>query len=132
MTLSDGSTGWADQELFGMGGNLAVATADLPLYKRPDLATMQGKNFTKGDLIIIKPAKNGWQEAVGFEKKKEGWIQENTNISTKQEDVLVCMLYRRAMSSDKAEDLNSQLQTILNNSALGEFRFSIPGKRSCQ
>ncbi len=116
--LSDGSEGWADEALFSEGGSLAVATSSLPLYKRPDLATMQGKNFEKGELLIVKAAENGWQEAVGFEKRREGWIQANTQISDKQEDILVCMLYQRAISTDNADDKKKQLETIMSNSAL--------------
>jgi len=109
--------------LFNKGGTVAVAGDAIPLYKRPDLATMQGKNFKKGDLIVVKSAKNGWQEAVGFEKGREGWIQANDQVSSTQEDILVAMLYKRAMSSNKAEDRKKQLETIIGNSALTHSNF---------
>lgn len=124
MQLSDGSEGWADEYLFGSGGELAVATASLPLYKRPDLATLQGKNFDKGDILVLKPAQNGWREAVGFEKKREGWIQDNGNFSQTEEDIVLCMLYRRAMTSDNADEKKKQLETISSNATLMGSAFS--------
>lgn len=121
--LSDGSEGWSDEYLFGVGGEIAVATGTLPLYKRPDLATMQGKNFKKGDLLVLKPTKNKWREAVGFEKKHEGWVQDNSSISDQQEDILVCMLYQRAMNTEKPSDKKKQLETILSNPNLASSDF---------
>lgn len=123
ITLSDGSEGWVYEYLLGQGSEMAVATATVPLYKRPDLATMQGKNFDKGDFIVLKPAENGWREAVGFERKHEGWVQESAAISKKQEDAQVVMLYKRAMTAEKASEKQTQLEAILSNPAFASSDF---------
>ena len=121
MELIDGKTGWANDYLFAVNAQRAVATATLDVYRRPDLTTFEGKQFEKGEILAVsEDEKDGWREVYGLEKKKAGWIQPNTNYSTDEVDVTVAILYAQALMEKSPLKQEEKLQNIAKNSTFNQ------------
>ncbi|MCI4671610.1 MAG: SH3 domain-containing protein [Bacteroidia bacterium] len=84
MELSDGKKGWANEYLFAVNGKAVVATADIDVFKRPDLSTLTTNKVTSGSLFAIAESKDkaGWAEVFTQEKKVAGWTQYNEDLFT--------------------------------------------------
>lgn len=118
VTLSDGKKGWVNAYLVAVNASAAAVTAPLAIYQRPDLATIKSVSFEPGEVIAIGDVQNGWREAWGFERKKSGWIQYETNYSPKPEDVTTAILYQKALAEANAAKRKPLLEAIAQNNAL--------------
>lgn len=118
MTLKGGTSGWSSSNLFATDAKRAAAYGTIDLYKRPELTTFTGNQFETGEIFAIKNGSTqpGWLEVLGREKKKLGWIQENSRFTSDDIDVSVAVLYGQAMAEKTNPAKEAALLKILNNS----------------
>ncbi|MDX2250207.1 MAG: SH3 domain-containing protein [Bacteroidia bacterium] len=117
VVLSDGKTGWTYEHLFALNAERGVAIEEIEIYERPDLTTFDGDKFNRGEIVAIIPGeKTGWAEAFGKEKKKSGWIQKVSSVSTDEVDVTVAILVDKAMAEKTPEQQQEALKELAENS----------------
>ncbi|MEM6804531.1 MAG: SH3 domain-containing protein [Bacteroidota bacterium] len=122
MELSDGKVGWCYEYLFAVNAQRAAATNTVDIYTRPDLTTFDGKQFERGEIfaVVEESPNEGWLQVFGKEKKKKGWVKENTSYSTDEVDVNVAIMYSRALLEKNPISQSEKLENITKSSLFGE------------
>lgn len=122
MRLSGGVEGWSNAYLFATDADRAVSFGTIDLYKRPELTTFSGGQFEIGEIFAIKrnSEEPGWLEVLGKERKKSGWIQENSRYSLDEVDVSVAILMEQAMSESSPPKQQAALERIISSSTFSE------------
>jgi uncharacterized protein YgiM (DUF1202 family) len=116
--LSNGDEGWLKESLFALDASTQVVVGDIDVYPRPDLMTYKGDKFKKGDVLAVTNKTEGdWVEVIGMKKSPKGWIKEVNNLSDKEIDVTVGVLYNRAMQEEDKKKRAEQLNNIATNSS---------------
>ncbi len=118
MILSGGSQGWSSGQLFAVDAKRAVSYGNIDLYKRPELTTFTGDQFEPGEMFAVmrNTSQPGWLEVYGKEKKKKGWIQENSRFAVDEVDVSVAILLHQALSEKTPKAKQEALERILSSS----------------
>ncbi len=118
MSLKGGAKGWSSGNLFAVDARRAAAYGTIDLYKRPELTTFTGTQLEAGEIFAVKNSSTqpGWLEVMGREKKKVGWIQENSRFTSDEVDVSVAVLYTQAMAEKTNPAKEAALLKILDNS----------------
>ncbi len=118
MTLSGGDQGWSNLYLFAVNADRAASYGDIDIYKRPELTTFTGDQLEAGEIFAVmkESTEPGWLEVYGREKKKKGWIQENSRFTTDKTDVSVAILMSQAMEEKTPKAQEEALQRILSSS----------------
>ncbi|WNJ20735.1 SH3 domain-containing protein [Pontibacter sp. G13] len=121
MRLSDGKEGYAYEYLFAVDAERCAALQDIDLFDRPDLTTLNGKKIEKGEIFaLIKGDKAGWVEVIGREKKRTGWIQDNTgSFSMDEMDVAVGIMLYQALAESSVDAKTKKLELIAGNASFG-------------
>ncbi|MDX2285405.1 MAG: SH3 domain-containing protein [Bacteroidia bacterium] len=118
VTLADGKTGWAQENLFAAGAQRAVALAEADLFKRPELTTLSGVKLAPGEVFAFTTGEQAdWLEVVTREKKKKGWIRRDGSISLEDADVAIGILLDRALREKDPKKRSDALGLITSNSA---------------
>jgi hypothetical protein len=113
--LSDGKEGWAPA--YGLLTNAIVgATKEQAIiYKRPDVLTMTPDKFMPLDIVALGEEKDDWIQAVGEQRKKNGWIKKEFVTVTK-EDVALAALAIKKFAEKDGKSLPEKIQDLLANS----------------
>ena len=108
--LSDGSEGWVYKYLFACDARLAAISTTTNLYRRPDEMMLKSQRFETGEILAITDEKDGWYQVAGKDKRKIGWVNQTANITEDYDDIMVAVLYQKALlernMKDKVEMLN--------------------------
>ncbi|MEO0473505.1 MAG: hypothetical protein AAF206_28085 [Bacteroidota bacterium] len=115
--LKDGQEGWVQDYAFEKDAERGVMTGFAPLYRRPDMMTLRNDTLKTGDIIAVMEIQDKWLHVSWRNKWKKGWIQIDDNVSLRSQDVLLALLYHKAMQSPEDQQLE-QLQNILNDDQL--------------
>jgi SH3-like domain-containing protein len=113
--LSDGQEGWVHQYLFAENATLGAITQEAKIYRRPDLMTLKDDVFEIGEIVAVSQQKDDWIKVSGKEKRKSGWIKGTSMISRQEEDVVVAVLYQRALQMSNPRHQLKELLSIVNN-----------------
>ena len=114
--LSDGKQGWVSESLFALNAKLVAATGPIEVYRRPDLLTAKSERFEAGQLVALLPGDNpDWVEVYGKEKKPQGWVQKDQNMTDDKVEVAVAVLYGKAIEEKNPRKREEQLQAIAQN-----------------
>lgn len=119
MELSDGQKGWANEYLFALNAKPVVATADIDVFKRPDLSTLTTKKISSGTLFAVSPSeeKPGWAEVFTEEKKIEGWTQYNDELFTKEPlDIALGKVLQEVKGMKSTTEKIKKLETVASSS----------------
>lgn len=118
MKLKGGDSGWSNLYLFAVDADRAASYGDIDVYKRPELTTFTGEQFKPGEIFAVMNGSDqpGWLEVYGLEKKKKGWIQENSKYKTDEIDVSVAIMMTQALAEKTPKAQEEALQRILSNS----------------
>ncbi len=63
--LSDGKQGWVRDEFIAIESLPAASIGSAPIFKRPDIAAVTGKEFGMMDFVAVKPSATNWVEVTG-------------------------------------------------------------------
>lgn len=118
MQLKGGDKGWSNLYLFAVDADRAASYGDIDVYKRPELTTFTGEQFGPGEIFAVMSSSDqpGWLEVFGMEKKKKGWIQENSRYTTDETDVSVAIMMTQALAEKTHKAQEEALQRILSSS----------------
>lgn len=118
MQLKGGDKGWSNLYLFAVNADRAASFGDIDVYKRPELTTFTGEQFGPGEIFAVMNNSDqpGWLEVFGMEKKKKGWIQENSRYKTDEIDVSVAIMMTQALAEKTPKAQEEALQRILSSS----------------
>lgn len=118
MKLKGGDSGWSNLYLFAVDADRAASYGDIDVYKRPELTTFTGEQFKPGEIFAVMNSSDqpGWLEVYGLEKKKKGWIQENSKYKTDEIDVSVAIMMTQALAEKTPKAQEEALQRILSSS----------------
>lgn len=118
MQLKGGDKGWSNLYLFAVNADRAASYGDIDVYKRPELTTFTGEQFAPGEIFAVMSSSDqpGWLEVFGMEKKKKGWIQENSKYRTDEIDVSVAIMMTQALAEKTPKAQEEALQRILSSS----------------
>lgn len=118
MILKGGAQGWSNSSLFAINAARAAAYGDIDLYKRPELTTFTGDQFEPGEIFAVMPDSEyeGWLEVYGKEKKKKGYIQENSRFTKDEIDVSVSIMLTQALAEKGPQKQKEALERIMNSS----------------
>lgn len=122
VVLSDGTEGWASEYVIAPNAKPAIATKEVPIYKRPDLLTITEKSFDEMDLVAVTKENNEWVEVVGKERKKTGWIKSRL-ISYKSEDVAFGLLATKALALKDSVKRYARISELVENPSFANSRF---------
>lgn len=120
MELSDGKTGWANEYLFALNAKPVVATADIDVFKRPDLSTLTTEKIGSGTLFAVAESeeKPGWAEVFTEEKKVAGWTQFNEDLFTEEPtDIALGKLIQEVKGMKSTTEKIKKLETLASSSA---------------
>lgn len=123
--LSDGKMAWARSYGIALNAYPAAIINHTPIYKRPDLVTKTDKSFNIAEFVAVVNEKEQWVEVVGAEKRKTGWIR-NESISTDNEDVAVATLAQKDLLDKEGNIMMDKLSVFLEslpggNSSLARY-----------
>lgn len=113
--LSDGQEGWVHQYLFSENSTLGVIAQEAKIYRRPDLMTLKDDVFEVGEIVAVSQQKDEWIKVSGKEKRKSGWIKGIDMISRREEDVVVSVLFQRALQLPNPREQLKELLSLVNN-----------------
>lgn len=118
MVLKGGDKGWSNVYLFAVDAERAASYGEIDIYKRPELTTFDGDQFLPGEIFAVMNSSDqeGWLEVYGLEKKKKGWIQENSRYTTDEVDVSVAIMFTQAKAEKSPQKQEEALNKILSNS----------------
>ncbi|MDX2285362.1 MAG: hypothetical protein NW241_14450 [Bacteroidia bacterium] len=116
--LKDGQVGWVNDYLFERKGRLAVVLEAAELYRRPDLMTLRNDRVMPGEIIVLLEQQGAWRHISGREKRKKGWIQDQSPLSTSSVDVKAALLYQNAVQERTASRRKTRLEAILADKTL--------------
>lgn len=118
MKLKGGDQGWSNLYLFAVNADRAASYGDIDVYKRPELTTFTGEKFGTGEIFAVMGNSDqpGWLEVYGMEKKKKGWIQENSRYTTDETDVSVAIMMTQALAEKTPKAQEEALKRILSSS----------------
>lgn len=120
MELSDGKKGWAYEYLFALNAKPVVATADIDVFKRPDLSSLSTEKISSGSLFAIAESeeKEGWAEVFTEEKKIAGWTQFNSDLFTEDPtDIALGKMIQEVKGMKSTNEKIKKLETLAGSSA---------------
>ncbi len=122
--LTDGKDGWVYAYLFAFNAERAAITQNTTLFKRPDISTPAGKSLEFGEIIAIDEKQDdGWIHVFTKEKKKQGWIRSEQNLTYNDIDLTAAILLERAFSEKNRDQQKKSLEEIINNVEFQESVF---------
>lgn len=118
MVLKGGDQGWSNVYLFAVDAERAASYGEIDIYKRPELTTFTGDQLLPGEIFAVMNSSDqeGWLEVYGMEKKKKGWIQENSRYTTDEVDVSVAIMFTQAKAEKSPQKQEEALNRILSSS----------------
>ncbi|MEL6649847.1 MAG: SH3 domain-containing protein, partial [Bacteroidota bacterium] len=72
-----------------------------PLYRRPDLMTLRNDTLKAGEIVAVIERQGDWLHVSGRNKDKKGWIQVGNNVSLREKDVYIALLWYKARTSKR-------------------------------
>ncbi len=111
--LTDGSTGWAADFGLVIDAKTGVVTSSVPVYKRPDLLTISGREISPMDIVAVTEEKDSWYKITGEKKKITGWIR-IPHISMKEEDIALASIVKRKLTVEDGKSLPDKIQALLD------------------
>ncbi len=111
---SEGVVGWVHEFLFIEGIGMAVITEPGKIYKRPrTVSTITDQSFLPGELVVLVSENNGWINLIGREKKKLGWIEGASKVTTSFQEQEIASLFYDAKKKTKPEERQQALAKLL-------------------
>lgn len=102
--LSDGSSGWVQDDFIAVNAVPAAFVEDTPVCKRPDQATVSDVVFSKMDYVAAVPSTGEWVEVRG-RRKNDKWFStgyvKSAVLTFYEDDLAFAALYRRYAETDK-------------------------------
>jgi SH3-like domain-containing protein len=110
--LQDDQEGWAFEYAFEQNAQRGAMIQSSPLYRRPDLMTLRDDTLKPGEIVAVIQRQGDWLQVSGRNKGKKGWIQVRDNVSLREKDVYIALLYHKAKEppeSTRVERLSNVL-----------------------
>ncbi|SNR14980.1 SH3 domain-containing protein [Tenacibaculum jejuense] len=124
--LIDGKEGWSRAPFLAVNGKVGVMLKKTNTYKRPDLLTKTGEEFSPMDIIAVVGEQDDWVQVKGKRATgkyiEEVWIKSN-NISNNSIDIATAKYAGIAMAKPTMTDRIKALQEVVGNSDLSESTF---------
>lgn len=93
---------------------MAVITEPGKIYKRPrTVSTITDQSFLPGELVVLVSENNGWINLIGREKKKLGWIEGASKVTTSFQEQEIASLFYDAKKKTNPEDRQQALTKLL-------------------
>ncbi len=111
--LQDQKEGWAFEYAFEKDAQRGAMIKASPLYRRPDLMTLRDDTLKPGEIVAVIQRQGDWLQVSGRNKGKKGWIQVRDNVSLREKDVYIALLFHKANESPdaiRAERLSNVLE----------------------
>lgn len=111
--LQDDQEGWAFEYAFEKDADRGAMIKASPLYRRPDLMTLRDDTLKPGEIVAVIQRQGDWLQVSGRNKGKKGWIQVRDNVSLREKDVYIALLFHKAKEapeSVRSEKLSNVLE----------------------
>ena len=112
--LQDDQEGWTFEYAFEQNAQRGTMIQSSPLYRRPDLMTLRDDTLKPGEIVAVIQRQGDWLHVSGRNKGKKGWIQVRDNVSLREKDVYIALLYHKAKESPEAVRIE-RLSNVLND-----------------
>ncbi|MEL6590034.1 MAG: SH3 domain-containing protein [Bacteroidota bacterium] len=99
--LGDGNEGWVFEYAFETDAKRGAMIKPSPLYRRPDLMTLRNDTLKAGEIVAVIERQGDWLHVSGRNKDKKGWIQVGNNVSLREKDVYIALLWYKARTSKR-------------------------------
>lgn len=99
--LGDGNEGWVFEYAFETNARRGAMLKPTPLYRRPDLMTLRNDTLKAGEIVAVLERQGDWLHVSGRNKDKKGWVQVNDNISLREKDVYIALLWYKARTASR-------------------------------
>lgn len=120
----DDKSGWINKALLAESSSVSVATADIPLYKNPDIMSVSTNSVKAGDILAVATEdKNGFYQVYGKEKVVKGFINSLEKLSSNAVDLKVSIFYQKALAAKTTEEQVKALQAIINDGSNASSAF---------
>ncbi|MFK7923459.1 MAG: hypothetical protein AB8H47_15960 [Bacteroidia bacterium] len=99
--LGDGNEGWVFEYAFETDARRGAMLKPTPLYRRPDLMTLRNDTLKAGEIVAVLERQGDWLHVSGRNKDKKGWVQVSDNISLREKDVYIALLWYKARTASR-------------------------------
>ena len=116
--LSDGTEGWAQENIMLMEGEIAVSLNEVRIFQRPDLVATTDKSIPRRTIVgLTNKNEENWMEVSGIPAGEtwytSGWTK-SPNVSYEEEDLAAALLLNRAIEEKDEEKQIEALQNVVS------------------
>ncbi|MEM6348089.1 MAG: SH3 domain-containing protein [Bacteroidota bacterium] len=119
--LGDGNEGWVYEYAFETDAKRGAMLKPTPLYRRPDLMTLRNDTLKAGEIVAVLERQGDWLHVSGRNKDKKGWVQVSDNLSLREKDVYIALLWYKARTASRKSRANKVANVIQDPNIAGSL-----------